>query len=173
MKDIGYLPEMFSVFDDVIDDWLEEAEALHKKGVNYKKIKAYIRTLDPRWTGKMLWEFEYCLKVRKENAIIQPTKDRQRDKENVLFFQHHNILIDKRRHEVGLKIPGEDIWEGKNRTWFLPKDKRGRPKIERPLNLIKAMHLQGLSTRAIAEELRISKSTVATIIKKGIALRNE
>ena len=167
MKDIL---EMFNVFDfDILEDWLEETEALRREGKGYKKIKAYLRTQDPLWTGKMLWEFEYCLKVRRENTIIQrETESQEKDSnEKVLFVQRGNILIDKHRHEVGVKIPGEDSWDGKNRVWFLPKHKGGRPKIKIPLNHIKARHLQGASTRAIAKELNISKSTVATILKKG------
>ncbi len=41
----------------------------------------------------------------------------------------------------------------------------GRPQVEVDLEQVKALHTKGYSTRAIAEELGLTKSTAANLVK--------
>ncbi len=44
--------------------------------------------------------------------------------------------------------------------------KLGRPKVQVDLDQVKALHSQGYSTRAIAQELGLTKSTAATLVTR-------
>jgi len=45
--------------------------------------------------------------------------------------------------------------------------KLGRPKVSVDMDQVNALHSQGYSTRAIAEELGLTKSTAANLVKKA------
>ncbi len=49
--------------------------------------------------------------------------------------------------------------------------KLGRPKVSVDMDQVKALHSQGYSTRAIAEELGLTKSTAANLVKKAAFIK--
>ena len=49
--------------------------------------------------------------------------------------------------------------------------KLGRPKEKVDMDQVKALHSQGYSTRAIAEELGLTKSTAANLVKKAAFIK--
>jgi len=49
--------------------------------------------------------------------------------------------------------------------------KLGRPKVKVDMDQVKALHSQGYSTRAIAEELGLTKSTAANLVKKAAFIK--